>query len=151
MAPFSEWRTELKLSTIFGGLTAIFVFAAALAGFITSVPVFEPFAPASRGFVRELVNDAILSKSTEEKQIYTQLQVITTNILDTKIVTLTGQLQALNSQLQLVEAKLKDAPNDSLLIGVERQTEDDIDSVTKQIAMIRCKKQQLESPAGPAC
>jgi len=90
MAPFTEWNTGLKLSTVFGGVMAMFAFAAALAGFITAVPVLEPLSPASRGFVRELVNDAILSKSNEEKMIYNRLQSIDSNILGGKLTGLTG-------------------------------------------------------------
>ena len=125
---------------------AMFAFAAALAGFITAVPVLEPLSPASRGFVRELVNDAILSKSNEEKMIYNRLQSIDSNILGGKLTGLTGQLQVLNSQLALIIAKLKDTPNDGFLLSVKAQTESDIDTITKEITVTKCQKQLSDSP-----
>ncbi len=106
---------SMSFTIRWAGILAGLTFIAALAGAIVSLPVFEPLAPASRGYVRYLVEIAQAADSAQNLQI-------TTSLLDLKLTALAGQYEALKIQDDMLIARIAtaEAGDLPLLRGLEK-------------------------------
>ncbi len=129
---------QLRWAYVTGGLTFVVLLAAALG----TIPVIEPYAPATRGFARAIVAEARAQDAAQQLKT-------TVGILDLKLVALDGQLDALNNQLAMLILRLATAdPSDvSLLRGFQKNLEAQIKDKTAEKMAAQCDKTRAQFPS----
>jgi len=145
MKPFSQWSGFEKLASGVFGLIASFGAA------IATLPVLEPFAPATHSFTRDLIAAAQAADSAQQQQIATGLRDTTLGILDLKLVALDGQLVGLQNSLAMLILRLTDDPNDPLLIQLKAKLEGDIAVLTDKRKETACQKTKEQFNLPSAC
>lgn len=146
MKPFSEWSVVEKAMTSFLGTVVL------LGGALATVPVFEPYAPATHSFVRDLLQQAQATDTIYQAKINQSLIDNTVGILDLKLVAIDGQLDALNNQLNMIILKLADpqGADRDLLTGLRDTLNAQIKEKTAERNVAACDKQLAEFP-GTSC
>ena len=154
-----DWKITVGWTMIGSLLAGVVLVSSA----ITAIPVIEPWAPATRSYVRDQiqivqgdvldqVHVVTLADNAYQAKIDAGLRDNTVGILDLKLVAIDGQLDSLNNQLNMIVLKLADpqGADRDLLSGLK-------DTLTRQIAekqqerqLAACQKMLAEFP-GTTC
>lgn len=102
---------------------------------VATLPVFEPWLPATRYFARALVEAAKADQSDT-----------TVGLLELKMIAFDGQLTTLEAQSNELDLKLIAEPNDRLLNDFKRKLGDDIDTLKRKRAKAAKEKCLIEFP-----
>lgn len=121
-----------------------------LGSVISTVPVVEPYAPATRQFVREKLAEALKTYSSQYGQLNANLEKITESILDSRLVALDGQIQVVTGQLGDIEVKLRATPGDQSLEGLRQTIKNSLDLLESQRRDTACQKLLTQVP-GSVC
>lgn len=107
---------------------------------------FEPILPATREYVRDeikLVSDA------NAKGISTMREAIATaegNTEDLKVLILQGQMQNLEAEINTVNLRLKETPDDQLVEALLKQYQQQKADVREQLDVLQCKQLRRRLP-----
>ena len=141
---FESWKLAAGWTVVSATVAAIIM----LSNVISAVPTIEPFAPSSRGYVRQLIERAAAQAADYQKKIDESLTNNTVGILDLKLVAINGQIDSLNNQLNEINLKLADpqGADRDLLTTLRKTITDQIGAKQKEVGNAACDKQLAEFP-----
>lgn len=119
MKPFKDWSLTLKGSVIIVPLTALIF----VGNVISAGAKIEPYAPASRGFVREEIAQADPSKAI------TELRFDLTE----------KDRRDFQEELLEVEKRLATDPNDSIAARRKKELENDLSELEMKRGRLQCE------------
>lgn len=107
---------------------------------------FEPWLPATREYVRDeikLVSDANAASFTTMKDA---IAVAEGNTEDLKILILQGQIQNIDAEINTVNLRLKETPQDDLVLALLKQYEQQRADAQDQLQQLQCRKLKRNLP-----
>ena len=139
---FGGMTTTGVLTMIGGVLSGVVLLGAAL----STIPVVEPYAPATRSFVRDQIVAATAAYDTQQRLLSKDLTDNRLGLLDLKVLAIDGQIQVLKTQQNEIILKLHDTPNDGVLENVQHTIQNDLDALASQRRDAVCEKERVQFP-----
>jgi len=143
-----DWKITVGWTMLGSVLTGVVL----VSSVITAIPVIEPYAPATRSFVRDEVQAVKVADDAYLAKINAGLVSNTVGILDLKLVAIDGQIDSINNQINMIVLKLADPQGaDRDLLSALKYT------LTQQLSVLQlerqatvCQKMLAQSP-GSSC
>lgn len=142
-----EFRIAIRWSVVAGLIGAIVLFAQ----LVGALQAFEPWAPATHGWVRTWAEPIIQERNDKIKLVQDEhnarFNILTIQQYTLQILVLDSLLTNLNSELIDLEFRLRDDPNDRLALNRKHMVLNRIKQAQNDMRIAECGLR----PNNPAC